>query len=471
VLRQPPAVTAVHPSAAEVGSTVPLIISGSNLTGAALVITTPSGGSVGDVTIAGVATPDDSTLTATLVIAPTAVASGAQPRRLIVTTESGQTTTDFFVVPAGGNPTVTGIAPAAGERGQSVQVTFHGLHLTGGGVTAAFPFTVGTQAVIDDETIVAQVSVDSSAALNANFTLTITTGGGMANASFRVIPTGSPFIGAVRPPFGNRGSSFTMIVSGVNLTQIVPGTGVDVLDPSNKIHESGAAAVDDQTVRATIAIDPTANIGSRNVKVTTNTGSFTTTSSPFQVNNPGQLPTITDVLPHLIEPGATTPMSVSGSNFGGGSVLVTGPDAIVSNTTVNGAGTGITFDLTLAADAPDETRAVIVVTENGTARCSIASDPSPPPLRAAKLVKTGAPFVVDDPRYRFLLFEFSESPLFPVGLHTVALAGTGGAVTLTRLAAMNVERAFRQGERGYVRVRGVTATNRLATSAAQPVRR
>jgi hypothetical protein len=61
-------------------------------------------------------------------------------------------------------------------------------------------------------------------------------------------------------------------------------------------------------------------------------------------------------------------MVVTGSNFEGGTVLVTGPGCHVTNVVVDPGGTRITFDLTLAADAPAETRGVIVVTENGTAR-------------------------------------------------------------------------------------------------------
>ena len=87
VQRPPPTVTGVHPSAGEVGATVPLTITGTHLTGAALVITTPGG--TQDVTIGDVATPDDSTLTATLTISAGATASATEARLLIVTTESG----------------------------------------------------------------------------------------------------------------------------------------------------------------------------------------------------------------------------------------------------------------------------------------------------------------------------------------------------------------------------------------------
>jgi hypothetical protein len=131
----------------------------------------------------------------------------------------------------------------------------------------------------------------------------------------------------------------------------------------------------------------------------------------------------------------------------------------------------MTFDLTLAPDAPAENRAVIVVTENGTARCGIATNPSPPTLLASKLVKTGALFVVQGTGFRLFVFEFSLNELFAPGPRSLAIADADGSLTLSRLDAVNVERAFRELHRGYVRVRAVTATNRIAASPAQAIRR
>src|SRR5437763_1404114 len=87
VQRPPPTIATVEPAAGEVGATVPLTLTGTNLLGAALVVT-GSG-----VTISGVVTPDDATLTATLSIDP-ATSPSTEPRLLIVTTESGQTTAE-----------------------------------------------------------------------------------------------------------------------------------------------------------------------------------------------------------------------------------------------------------------------------------------------------------------------------------------------------------------------------------------
>jgi hypothetical protein len=259
-----------------------------------------------------------------------------------------------------------------------------------------------------------------------------------------------------------------VLLDGVNLLSVVAGSCIELSGP--KITESNAAAVDDLTARATLEIDPTANVGFRDVTVTTGGGSFLR-SAAFRVNVPGQVPSITDVSPSVVVPGTTTSITVTGTNFEGGAALVTGPGAFVTNVVVDPTGTIMTFDLTLAPDAPAENRAVIVVTEDGIARCGIASDPGGPSLVASKLVKTGAVFTVGSTGYRLLVFEFSLNELFPADLRTWTIAEATGTLTLARLDVVNVGHAFREHHRGFVRARGVTATNRIGLSAPQVVRR
>jgi hypothetical protein len=458
----PPTISAVRPSAGEVGATVPLTLIGANLSGAALVVTGTG------VAVSDVVSPDAGTLGASLTIDP-ATPPSTEPRLLIVTTESGQTTAEFFVVPAG-VPTVTGIDPGAGEPGTTVPVTLRGLRLSGGTVSTLSPdLTLQSVTVVDDETITLEVVLAPGAAPDTDHTLTVTTAGGTADAVFRVIAVGDPFIGSASPPFGNRGSTITLFVHGVNLGLVTPGTGVDLSGP--KIAESNAAAVDDRTVRATIAMDPTASVGYRDVTVSLTNGRSVTRTAAFRVNVPGTLPAITDVTPTVVEPGTTTPIQVSGSNFAGGAALVTGPGAVVSNIAVDATGTLMTFDLTLTAAAPAEDRSVVVVTENGTARCGIASNPAPPQLLAAKLVKTGALFRVPDPGFRLFVFEFSLTSLFPAGPRTLPIADDDGTLVLDRADTVAVGHAFRSRHRGWVRVRAVTATNRIALSAPASIRR
>lgn len=460
VQRPAPLVTQVSPAAGEVGTAVPITITGTGLIGAALVVT-GDGVAIGNVTSTG-----DTMLNATLTIDAGASTSVTEARLLIVTTESGQTTIEFFVVPVD-VPSVTSVLPGAGEPGDTVGVTLKGLNLTGGTVTS--DFTLQNPVVVDDETITVDVVIPGGATIDTNHSLTVTTGNGMASGTFRVIGAGKPFFNAARPPFANRGTVVTVRLDGVNLDTIVTGaTGIQLSGP--KITESNALAINPFVAQATLDVDPTASVGYRDVTVTTSAGTFVR-SAGFRVNVPGQVPMITDVSPTLVQPGTTTTITVTGSNFDGGAVLVTGPGVTVTNVVVDASGTIITFDLTVAADAPAEVRSVIVVTENGIARCALATAAPEPPLAAAKLVKSGALFTVSSSAFRLFVFEFSVNDLFAPGLRTVGFADADGSLTLTRPNTAAIETAFRDMRRGYVRVRAVTPTNFIAVSTGQVIRR
>lgn len=469
VQRPAPTVDAVSPGAIEIGSTdVPLVLTGANLTGAAVIVTSGQSNQ-GGVTLGDAVTIDDGTL-ATTVSVSGLLSPESEPRLLIVTTESGQTTTELFIVAAGA-PTVTVVTPAAGEPGAVVPITIRGQNL--GGATAITPddaaLASSAPTAIDDETVTATITVAPGAPTNVDHTLTLTTAAGPVAFGFRVIPAGTPFIGRVRPPFGNRGSIIDFRVLGVNLGTVIPGTGVDLSGP--KIAESNAAAIDDQTVRAILDLDPTASVGHRDVTITTAGGSFTATSA-FRVNVPGQVPIIDAVAPLIVEPGVQTAITVTGSGFAGGSALVTGPGATVSAVQVDPTGTTMTFDLLIDPLAPPAARAVVVVTENGTARCGIGVLIGGPQLVAARLVKTGARFSVVSTGFRLLVFEFSMTPDFPDGLRTVLLTSADDvALVLSRADVERIRRAFRDRHRGYVRATGVTATNLFGTSDAVAIRR
>jgi hypothetical protein len=466
VLRPAPVVTDVSPGAGEVGTVVPITLTGAFLTGAALVITSGDGNQ-GGVVVSNVATPDDSTLTATLTIDP-ALVPETEPRLLIVTTESGQTTAEFFVV-APSVPTLFGIRPGAGEPGTTVAVELRGLNLTGAILsTLSAALTLQNAVLVDDETITLELLVDAGATPDTDHLVTATVGGDSSSIAFRIVAVGQPFIGAVRPPFANRGTTIACFLDGVNLSTTLPGIGVDLSGP--KIIESNALALDDQTVRAILEIDPTASVGYRDVSVTTANGSFTKNAA-FRVNVPGQLPIITDVTPSTVDPGTTTPITVTGSGFAGAGVLVTGLGTTVTNVVIDPTGTIITFDLTLAADAPAESRQLIVVTENGVAICGILSSAPQPDLLSAVLVKTGSVFTVLDVGFRLLVFEFSINTDFEVGPRTYMVSTTEPTLVLTRLQAENIGRAVRDLPFGYVRVRGLTATNQFGISEPYRFRR
>lgn len=475
VQRPAPVVDLLSPAAVEVGSIdVPLVLTGANLTGAAIVVTSGESGQ-GGVTLGDAVTVDDGMLTTTVTV-DGALSPEAEPRLLIVTTESGQTTAELFIV-ASGVPTVTTVTPGAAEPGDSVLVTLKGLNLAGatGAVgTTDVDVPSGVVTVVDDETVTLTIEVDPGAAtVNGDavmHTLTLQTTDGDESFQFGVVAPGQPFIGRVRPPFANRGSLTECRLLGVNLGGVVPGTGVQLSGP--KIEESNAEAIDDQTVRVILDIDPTASVGYRDVSIATSAGGSFVADAAFRVNVPGQVPIITDVAPLLVEPGVVTQITVTGSGFAGGSALVTGPGAVVTNVQVDPTGTIMTFDLVIDPAAPPTIRAVIVVTENGTARCGIGVLIGGPQLVAAKLVKTGARFTVLSTGFRLLVFEFSMSPEFPEGPRTVLIASPDDVeLVLTRQDVDRIRRAFRDRHRGFVRVTGITATNLFGTSEGVSIRR
>jgi hypothetical protein len=258
-----------------------------------------------------------------------------------------------------------------------------------------------------------------------------------------------------------------VVLDGVNLAAT---TDIDI--DHNAIMESNAQGIDDRTARVIFDIGPNANIGSSpSITVTTPGGTFTKDPA-FRVNVPGQIPSITDVSPLVVEPGVPTVITVTGSNFDGGSALVTGPGATVTDVVVSGGGTIMTFELLIDVDAPPESRAVIVVTQNGTARCGVGVLIGGPALVAAKLVKTGALFQVASSGFRLLVFEFSMAPDFPDGPRTLVLASPeDDRLVLTRRDVERIRRAFRDRHRGFVRVTGVTATNLFGTSDSAAIRR
>jgi hypothetical protein len=465
IQRPAPVIAQISPAAGEIGTTVPLTITGSHLTGAALVITSGASGQ-GGVAITQVATPDDGTLTATLTIAAT-LSPESEPRLLIVTTESGQVTAEFHVV-AAGVPTITNIRPGAGSPGETAAVTLRGLNFTGASVTTpSASLTLQNIVVVDDETITLDVVVAAGATVNTSHTITATVGTQSSNVSFRVVSANAPFIVAVRPPFGNRGDTVAIVLEGVHLSGIVPGTGVDLSGP--KIIESNATALDDQTVRAILSIDPTASIGGRDVTVTTATGSVTKTSA-FRVNIPGQIPIITDVTPSVVLPGTTTSITVTGSGLAGAGVSLGGAGATVTNIVVDPTGSSITFDLTLAADAAAENRPLIIVTENGSATCGILNTPTIE-VGTAKIVKTGSVFEALTAGFRLFVYEFSINERFDAGPRTATVASPTAVLILTQLDAENVGRAVRDLPFAYMRVSGVTATNQIGTSTPVRLRR
>src|SRR5206468_4749349 len=107
------------PPLATTTKSVPVVLTGTNLTGATAIAVSGTGLTVTTFTVASA-----TTINVTLSMAPTA-ALGV--RNLAVVTPSGTTAAVGFTVLAG--PSLTAIVPAAGALGATVPVTFTGTDL------------------------------------------------------------------------------------------------------------------------------------------------------------------------------------------------------------------------------------------------------------------------------------------------------------------------------------------------------
>ena len=175
-----PTVTSVVPNSGVRGTAVPVTITGTNFTVGSTVTPAPAG-----ITVSGTTVVNSTQINATFTIAGTA-AAGARNVRV---TSSGQTSAisagDTFTVNV---PNLTGISPAFGSRGSSINVTIKGNYLTG--ATAVNPganITVSNFVLVDSQTVTATLNVAPAAGPGFH-NITVTTPTGATNAvQFRVL--------------------------------------------------------------------------------------------------------------------------------------------------------------------------------------------------------------------------------------------------------------------------------------------
>src|SRR4029077_12726403 len=151
------------------GTSVPVTLSGANLTGATLNLGT--GITATSVVVTG------TQITATLAIAATAPVG---PQNISVTTPGGTTNAVTFTVNPP-TPALASITPAVGVTGTSVPVTITGTNLTGATLNLDTGLTA-SGVVITDTQITAAIAV----ALNAPqglHSVTVTTAGGTSAAA------------------------------------------------------------------------------------------------------------------------------------------------------------------------------------------------------------------------------------------------------------------------------------------------
>jgi len=173
-----PALTAIAPVSGLRGTSVPVTLTGVDLTGATAVHT-----SAPNITVSSFTAVNATTVTATFNIAA-ATAPGA--KTVTVTTPTGTTNAETFTVLA---PTVTALSPNSGTRGTSVNVTFTGTNLTGATGVSGFGtlITVSNFKVVSATTVTATFNIGATAPTGVrNISLTTTSNGSSNTVPFTV---------------------------------------------------------------------------------------------------------------------------------------------------------------------------------------------------------------------------------------------------------------------------------------------
>ena len=316
------------------------------------------------------------------VLVPQGVATGNSVPILV--TIGGQSTQSGVTIAVQGSgtgnppaPTLASLSPAAGTPGSTVPVTLAGTNFVAG----------ASVAVSNPGVTVSNVNVASATQITATFTIaqgasigpctvTVTTAGGTSgSATFTVNSTSIPTLVSISPNSGTPGTTVPVTLTGTNF---VAGASVAVSNPGVTVSNLNVVSATQLTATFTIAAG--ASTGSANVTVTTPGG----TSGPvtFTINGPS-IPTLVSISPNSGAPGATVPVTLTGTNFvAGASVSVNNSGVTVSNVTVV-SGTQVTATFTIASGATTGSSNVTVTTTAGTSAAvsfTISSSASTPTI-------------------------------------------------------------------------------------------
>ena len=350
-----PTLSSIAPNTGGRGTTVPVTLTGTNLTGATAI--TVSGTGVG---ASGISVVNSTTVTANFAISGSATLSA---RTVTITTANGTSNPMTFTVVVPPVPALTSIAPNTGVRNTVVPVTLTGTNLTGTTTVSVSGSGVGVAGihVVNDTSVTVNFTISAGAALTAR-NVSVTTPGGTSNTVTFTVQGAT--LASITPTSGARGTTVPVTLTGTNF----PTTGTTTVSVSGGgVSVTGVTVVNSTTVKANITLTGTATLSTRNVSVNTPIGS--TNSVGFTVVNPPP-PTLTSISPASGTHGTSVPVTLTGTNFtaSGTTVTVSGGGISVSGgLTISADGTQITTTLAITSSASLTSRNVTVTTPGGAA--------------------------------------------------------------------------------------------------------
>jgi len=262
VLPPAPTITSVSPSKGNQGESIDLTITGTNFSE----VEDVSFGA--GITVASFGMDSSTQITASITIAADATLGA---RSISVTTPGGVgMLSEGFAVTA--PPTISGVDPASGERGETLNVTITGIVFTGvTDVSFGTGITVTDFTVDSGVQITATISIDADTATGTrDVSVTTEAGTGTLVSGFTVIAALSlePTVIGVTPNSAEQGETLRVTITGTNFG----GTDVSFGDDVTVSYFTVDSATQ---ITATIVVAADAVPGARDVSVTTSAGTGT----------------------------------------------------------------------------------------------------------------------------------------------------------------------------------------------------
>ncbi len=322
----------INPASGNRLQTLNVVFTGTNF-GTGLPVNVGPGINLNTVTV-----NSDTQLTANITITATAVTG---PRSFSVSTSNSATFTVNNPV-----PTLTGVSPAAGIAGQTLDVVFTGTNFLSDATTVAAGagITVNSVAVNNNTSLTANLTITSAAATgDRNFSVTNSGPGGGISAirTFTVQP--SPVtLTNLSPVSGNRLQRLNVAFTGTNFTaglNVIVGPGITV---NSSTVNSSTDLTADLTITAAAATGPRSfSVGASNNQI-------------FTVNNPA--PTLTSISPDSGSVAQTLDVVFTGSNFLSDATTVNVGSGITINSITVSSATSLTANITISPSAAIGTR-------------------------------------------------------------------------------------------------------------------
>lgn len=339
-----PTISGISPASATKGTTVTVMITGTNFaSGAEVMIYGSAGGQGARYLATGETVLSANTIRCALPIggtAPTALYTVAvrNPGGAWVTKPGA-----FAVKAALRTPTVTGISPPSANRGTTLTLTITGTNfasgtevLVGGGGTALY---ATGETLVNANTLRCTLAVPANAYVGLYAVAVRNPGGAWVERRglFTVKAPAKPTVTGVSPISANRGTTLTVTVTGSNFE-----TGTQVgFYRFGWVNATGETRINANTVRCTLSIPATARTGAYTVYVQNPGGAWALKNAAFTVLAPAA-PTVTGISPASASRGSTVVTTVTGTNFvsgtevaialGGKTIDATGETLVNANT-------------------------------------------------------------------------------------------------------------------------------------------